>query len=105
MDAWQADSGVEAEAAQVGAWFALADRCIERGFGSPGCYAEAGMFVLDEVGRDPRDADPDDFHGTGAIGGVIAKGYEQTLAGLGSPVAELTRIPDLMASRPEPWIE
>lgn len=89
----------EQEAALLGSWYALADWCVANGHGRIGvCYDKAAAFLTEYFGRDPRTLNTESWGQPGAIGGVIATGYDITNRHLGLDSQVL--IPDLMQNRP-----
>jgi hypothetical protein len=89
----------EGEAALLGAWWALADWCRKQGHGSEGrCYDLAALYVGEAFDRDPRSINTETWHGAGAIGGVVAAGYDNTAKYV--RVAKSSLLPDLFMDRP-----
>lgn len=89
----------EGEAAVLGAWWALADWCRKRGHGSEGrCYDLAALYIGRFFDRDPRTINHENWHGAGAIGGVLAAGYDITSEYVGMPKSSL--LPKLLKDRP-----
>jgi eukaryotic-like serine/threonine-protein kinase len=89
----------EQEAALLGSWYALADWCNANGHGRIGiCYDKAATFLNEYFDRDPRTLNTQSWGQPGAIGGVIATGYDLTNSHLG--IDTQVMIPDLMQNRP-----
>jgi hypothetical protein len=74
------------EAWTLGAWWAIIDWC---GSDNKDCIVRAATFISTQTRIDPRQVDPCKWGAGGAIGGVVADGFEATARHLtGTPTSQ-----------------
>lgn len=95
--------GIDVQAFELGAWFALTDHCVGKGEPRDDCYDAAARFIEEQLGSDPRGIAATDSLGVGGpLSGAVRAAYDITGNALGNTV-EATDVKALFAGRPDPW--
>lgn len=95
--------GVDVQAFELGAWFALTDHCVGKGEPRDDCYDAAARFIEEQLGSTPSEISQAESLGVGGpLSGAVRAAYDITGNTFGNTV-ESSDVETLFAGRPDPW--